>query len=255
VKLTVVGCSGSFPGPRSPASCYLVSAEDPGGRTWRILLDLGNGALGALQRHIDPMSLNAIVLSHLHPDHCLDVCGLYVMRKYHPGAPRERLPIHGPTGTAARLARAYDPAPDADLTDEFSFGEYDDKPGPIVIGPFEVTPVRVDHPVPTYALRVEQAGRVLVYSADTGPCAALVCAARDADLFVCEASFVEGANNPAGLHLTGRQAAEHAAAAGADRLLLTHIPPWHDERKVLVEAQPHFAGVLALAEPDATYDV
>lgn len=88
MRLTVVGCSGSYPGPDSPASCYLLEAEAPdetgGTRTWRLLLDLGSGALGALQRYVDPLTVDAVLLSHLHADHCLDLSGYYVLRKYHP---------------------------------------------------------------------------------------------------------------------------------------------------------------------------
>jgi ribonuclease BN (tRNA processing enzyme) len=73
VRLTVVGCSGSFPQPDAAASCYLVEADDDAGRTWRVLLDLGSGALGPLQRHADLHALDAVLLSHLHPDHCIDL--------------------------------------------------------------------------------------------------------------------------------------------------------------------------------------
>jgi ribonuclease BN (tRNA processing enzyme) len=81
MRVTIVGCSGSFPGPQSPASCYLVQAEHEG-RTWSMVLDLGSGALGPLQRYLDPTTLDAVVLSHLHADHFLDLCGLYVMQRY-----------------------------------------------------------------------------------------------------------------------------------------------------------------------------
>nr|WP_284287876.1 MBL fold metallo-hydrolase [Angustibacter aerolatus] len=109
LRVTVVGCSGSVPGPGGPASCYLVEADDDAGRTWRVVLDLGNGSLGALQRHVDPVTLDGVLLSHLHADHCLDLCGLYVMVKHRPGVPAGvRVPVWGPTGTAERVARAYD---------------------------------------------------------------------------------------------------------------------------------------------------
>ena len=91
MRLTVVGCSGSYPGPESAASCYLVEAEHDG-RTWRVLLDLGSGALGPLHRFTDPLALDAILLSHLHPDHYFDISGLFVMWRYHPDGPRPRLP-------------------------------------------------------------------------------------------------------------------------------------------------------------------
>ena len=79
MKVTVVGCSGSFPGPDSAASCYLLEAPYDG-RTFRLLLDLGSGALGPLQRYADLESIDAVALSHLHADHCLDLCSFYVFR-------------------------------------------------------------------------------------------------------------------------------------------------------------------------------
>ena len=107
MRLTVVGCSGSYPGPDSCASCYLLEAEWEG-RTWRVLLELGNGALGQLQRYADPLTIDAVLFSHLHADHCLDLCGYYVMRKYHPTGAQPRIPVWGPGDTPGRLARAYD---------------------------------------------------------------------------------------------------------------------------------------------------
>ncbi len=81
-----------------------------GGRTWRVLLDLGSGALGALQRHADPLCVDAVLLSHLHADHCLDLAGYYVLRKYHPAGAQPRIPVWGPAGTADRLAACVRPA-------------------------------------------------------------------------------------------------------------------------------------------------
>jgi len=87
VRLTVVGCAGSFPSPDSPASCYLLEADDDEGRTWRIVLDLGSGAVGPLQRYAPLGALDAVLFSHLHPDHFIDVCALYVALHYAPGGP------------------------------------------------------------------------------------------------------------------------------------------------------------------------
>jgi ribonuclease BN (tRNA processing enzyme) len=104
-------------------------------------------------------------------------------------------------------------------------------------------------------MRVEHDGRSLVFSGDTGPTEALVELAREADLLLCEASFVEGDPNPPGLHMTGKQAAEHAQRAGVGQLLLTHIPPWRDRERALAEATPAFSGPVALAQPSTSYDV
>ncbi len=211
MRLTVVGCSGSFAGPDSAASCYLLESEHEG-RTWRVLLDLGSGALGPLQTHVDPTTLDAVLVSHLHPDHYFDLSGLYVLWRYHPGGPRRPIPVWGPKGVAKQSARAYGLRKDPGMSGEFDFHEYDDEP--VRVGPFTVHVARVAHPVAAYALRVEAGGAALVYSGDTGPCQPLVDLAAGADLFVCEAAFLESGDNPADLHLTGKQAGAAAAEAG-----------------------------------------
>lgn len=252
MRLTVVGCSGSYPGPESPASCYLVEA-DHDGRTWRIVLDLGNGALGALHRYADPLAIDAVLLSHLHADHCIDLTSYYVLRKYHPAGARPPIPVYGPDGTPGRLARAYDLPKSPGMTEEFSFHFYPDEP--FRIGPFTLTAAEVAHPVPAYALRIEADGRTLTYSGDTGACESLVAMARGADLFLCEASFVDGHANPPDLHLTGKEAGLMSTDARARRLVLTHVPPWHDPQVMLQEAATTYDGPLELAESGKTYEV
>lgn len=247
MKLTVVGCSGSFPGPSSPASCYLVEAEG-----FRVLLDLGNGSLGALQRHVPVYDIDAVLLSHLHADHCMDLCSYYVARRYWPSGPLPRIPVYGPAGANARMSRAYDIPPDPGMTDEFDFRDFPS--GSFHLGPLRITTDLMAHPVEAYGMRIEHAGKVLTYSGDTGGCESLVRLAKDADLFLCEASFHEGRDDAPDLHLNGREAAEHAVRAGAGRLLLTHIPPWNDPERTLAEAAP-FDGPTELARPGATYVV
>lgn len=251
MELTVVGCSGSYPGPQSPASCYLLTA-DSGQRRWRILLDLGNGSLGALHRYADPLDIDAVVFSHLHPDHCLDLCGYFVLRKYHPDGLRPRIRVWGPAGVADRMARAYDLEPDPGMHEVFEFHEFEQA---FEVGPFRIEPVPVLHPVPAFALRVEAGGRVLTYSGDTAACAGLVRAAAGADLLLAEASFLDGVPNPVGIHLTGTEAGLAAREAGAARLLVTHIPPWHDSSVVLAAASSAFAGPCELAVPGASYRI
>ncbi len=243
MRLTIVGCSGSYPGPDSAASCYLVEAEH-GDRTWRILLDLGSGALGPLQRYADPLTVDAVFLSHLHADHCLDLCGYHVLRRYHPSGHQPLIPVWGPVGTADRMARAYDLPSDPGMREEFDFLTYD---GTVELGPFVVEPIRVAHPVPAYGLRITADGVTLGYSGDTGPCGGFDDVARDVDLLLAEASFRDGDDNPANLHLTGSDCGATATRAGVRRLLLTHVPPWHDAEDSLAEARSAYDGPVDLA--------
>lgn len=249
--LTVLGCSGSVPGPDSPASAYLVRSAHT-----CVVLDLGNGSFGVLQRFIDPGDLNAVILSHLHPDHCADVSALTVYRRYGTGPRRAPLALHGPSQSADRLGAAF--AADAaerartDLSDVYDFRPFT---GPVRIGELELRTARVDHPCEAYALRVSHAGRSLVYSGDTGPCDALAELAAGADVLLAEASWPDRADNPRGVHLSGREAGRAAAAAGVGRLLITHVPPWTDADQMLAEAKSAFDGPIDLARPATDYHI
>ncbi|GAA1711683.1 MBL fold metallo-hydrolase [Isoptericola hypogeus] len=277
MRLVTVGVAGSFPGPASPASTYLVQvsaaeavaagATGDDARDWNVVLDLGNGGLGALQRHVDPLALDAVALSHLHPDHCADLSGLYVYLRYHParGAVRtgvaRHLPVYGPTTTAERAGAMYGLAPDESMASEFDFRSWE--PGARVrVGPLELEPFRVFHPVEAYGIRVTGPSAVrpgeratLVYSGDTDLCDGLVAGAAGADLFLCEAAFQEGRDDrvEAGIHLTGRRAGKAAAAAGARRLLLTHIASWSDPQVPPAEARAVYDGPVAVAAPDEVH--
>ncbi|MFE3324584.1 MBL fold metallo-hydrolase [Streptomyces sp. NPDC059176] len=250
MKLTVVGCSGSFPSAESACSSYLVEADG-----FRLLLDMGNGALGELQRHIGLYDLDAIFLSHLHADHCIDMCGYFVARYYrHDGGRCDPIPVYAPEGAEQRLTTAY-----ADTPSETSMSEVFDfhvlKTGSFEIGPFSIRTEKVAHPVETFGIRVEHGGRSLTYSGDTGVCDALVDLAAGSDLFLCEAAFTHGKEDIPDLHLNGREAGEHAARAGVRRLLLTHVPPWTDAAQNLADARAAYDGPSELAVPGAVYEV
>lgn len=255
VDVTIVGCSGSFAGPESPASSYLVRAEHEG-RTWSVVLDLGSGALGALQRHIRPYDVDAVLLSHLHVDHFIDMCGLYVMMKYVPGGPgRDGMPTWGPAGTGEHLARAYGNVDTEDVLGVFQFRELSDG-HTFRIGPFAVTSLRMRHPIEAYGFRIEAGGRTLVYTGDTDLCDALTPLMSGADLVLADSAFVEGRDAAEGIHLTGRRAAEAAIRAGdVRRLMLTHLPAWNDPEQCRAQAQEVWPGEVELAVPGATYSV
>lgn len=240
MRLTIIGSSGSFPGPDSPASCYLLEADG-----FRLLLDLGNGALGTLQRHIDIYSVDAVYLSHLHADHCFDLCSYWVARMYHPEGMKSRIPVYGPGGVALRAAEAYGLDPDPGMSEVFDFREL--TPGRLRIGPFDARVEHVNHPVEAFGIRLEQGGSAMAYSGDTGACDALVELAADTDLFLCEAAFQDHREHPKDMHLTGSEAGEYATRARARSLLLTHLVPWNDDEITLAEARSTYAGPIGLA--------
>jgi ribonuclease BN (tRNA processing enzyme) len=248
MRLTVLGCAGSFPGPEAACSAYLLEAEG-----FRLLIDFGSGSLSALQRYSDMNAVDAIILTHLHCDHMLDACTYIVVRRYDPAGPKPPVPVYAPLGAAERISAAYS-SENESIDDVYTF--YGLQPGTFPIGPFTVTVDRVNHPIETYGVRVEQAGKILAYSSDTAPCEALLRLATGADLFLCEASYLDGADNPPGLHLTGGEAGEAATKADVSRLLLTHlVPAWVSEASIVDAATAAYAGPVEVVRPGARYDL
>lgn len=253
MKLTIVGCAGSYPGPDSPASCYLVEEPYEGG-IYRLVLDMGNGALGALQRYIDLRDLNAAAISHLHADHSFDLSVYYVVSRYHPDGSMPVLPLYAPAGADRFLSRSYGPEPDPGILAHFDYRNLSD--GLVAeLGPFTVTFFAVDHPVEAYAMRIEAGGKTLMYSGDTGPIDELAEMAAGADVFLCEASFVESKTNPPHLHLTGAEAGTAATKAGVGRLLITHIPDWTDRNEVESDTKSTWDGQLDLVRTGDVFEI
>lgn len=242
MDFTIVGCSGSYPGPDSAASCYLVTADG-----FRLVIDLGNGGFGALQRFTDPAAIDAVLISHLHSDHCLDVCSFTTFRVFGVPDPLPPIPVFAPGGAAARLDRAAAAEAGQPVSEEFRFKVLNS--GTFEIGPLVVTAARMNHPVETFGFRLEHGGRAITYSADTGPSDELVRLAAGADVMISEATFREQPGLPGDLHLTPRQAGEHAARARAKQLVLTHLVPGTDGAQAANQAASEFGGDVSLAAP------
>jgi ribonuclease BN (tRNA processing enzyme) len=241
VKLTVIGSAGTFPGPASGCSSYLL--EEDG---FRLLLDVGNSSTGALQKACGLLGPDAVVVSHLHGDHYLDLVTYTYARRYHPDGTPPILPVYGPSNIQDAMIRAYGKGIGSLLDEVYDFRPVD-RDQKVSVGPFEVDLRRVIHPVETYGMRITAGGRSIAYSADSGVCDALLALAHNVDLFLCEASYLDGDDNPPNIHLTGREAAEHAVKAEAQRLLLTHLVPWGDETRTVAEATGAYDGEIAVA--------
>jgi ribonuclease BN (tRNA processing enzyme) len=249
MRLTVVGCSGSFPGPDSAASCYLLEADG-----FRLVVDMGNGALGPLQRYAPLFGVDAVCLSHLHADHCVDLYSYSIARNYNPAGPQPPIPVYGPAGTRERIGLIHGSGDDPALMRRFIFETL--TPGTMRIGPFELGLAHMNHPVETFGFRFSYGGRSLVYTGDTGETDAVVGLAANADVFLSEAAFLEGPDPPPpGLHLTARQAGGYAARAGVGRLVLTHLQPWNDPDTARAEAAAAFTGDVDLAAAGQVIDL
>jgi ribonuclease BN (tRNA processing enzyme) len=240
--LTVVGCGPAWTNPGEPCSSYLVEA---GGA--RILLDCGSGAFAAL-RALDPRPLDAIVLSHLHFDHCGDLIPFGYNRRY--SALREWDPprLVAPPGGLERLAAlavAGGAEPDH-LDGPFTLEEYE--PGSeLGVGDARLSLAALRHPGVSHAIRVEAGGKVLCFSGDTGLTPALAEHAQGADVLLCEATNSDVAASDA-VHLSAFDAGAAATAAGVGRLLLVHVDA--DRRTRAVEAaRTTFEGPVEAAVP------
>lgn len=256
VLLTVLGCSGSAPGPHAPSSGYLLEADG-----FALGVELGNGTLAELQAVRDPFTLDGLMFSHLHPDHCADFTALTVLRRWHP-APRvdpwrHRLPVYAPKEAPSRFAAAYAPdraeRDETDLADVYDFHAL--APGSRDIGPFAVTAAEVAHPCEAYGFRFEHGGRTLAYTGDTGVCETLDGLAAGVDTLLGEASWTHADHRPKGVHLSGRELGELATRADVGRLLITHVAPWTDANAVLAEAKGAYSGDVALVVKGAEYDL
>lgn len=264
MKLTILGCSGSMSGPASPASSYLLQANgrDADGivREYSVVLDLGSGAMGQLIAHLDPAAVDAVALSHLHADHCVDIVGMHVYRKWHPSGPLRSIPVYSP-GDGEQRTRAIDGGGPEDDYSTFDFHEI--APGSeFSVGPMRFEVFEATHTVPAVSFRItgpseftSQKQVVFTFSGDTDYCESVVEAARDADLFLCEAALEDKRDTFRGVHMNGERAGKLAAEAGAKRVLLTHLQPWTDRRIVMAHAAESYDGELACVKAGEVYTV
>ena len=238
LAVTVLGCSGSYPGPGGACSGYLL--DDGGTRIW---LDAGPGTLANLQRHIGVEELDAIVLSHEHPDHWSDLEGWAIVWEHRLG--RTGFPVYAPAGLREHT---YKPDSPALAWHPIAGG------GTVTIGTMQFTFSRTDHGPETLAMRVDAGARTLGYSADTGPAWSLEALGAGLDLALCEATVpIEEENTMQ--HLSARQAGATAKAAGAGRLVLTHLWATLDPGEARSRGAQGFGRPVEVATVGARYEV
>lgn len=244
LSITVLGCSGSYSAPGLACTGYLVTSE-----TTRVWLDAGPGTLANLQRHHTLAEIDAIVITHEHPDHWLDLAMAYVACRYF--LDRGTIPVYGTTGTRA-LARALAGGNDLAPTIDWRLISDGDR---VTIGDQRWNFSRTDHPVETLAPRVDSGGRSFAFSADTGEQWSFARLGDGIDLALCEATFLHADLEPASSHLSAHQAGAMAAAAGVDRLLLTHLAPGSDTAAFQHEAASAFGRPVRVVDVDNRYEV
>lgn len=247
VKITVLGGCGAWPTADQACSGYLVEHEG-----FRLVLDPGYATLPQLLKHAAAEQVDAVLISHGHPDHCVDLNPLLRARALGDAPPRA-LPVHTLPGAVDAVLALDRPGmlADAYALREFTAGRR------FEVGPFQVDTWALPHWVPNAGMRLTAAGRVLAYTGDTGPSPDIAVLARDADVLLAEATYPDH-ELPAGdapYLSTARQAGEHAARADARRLVLTHLWPGTDPSAARTAARRAYSGDLDIARPGLTINL
>jgi ribonuclease BN (tRNA processing enzyme) len=248
MRVTVLGSSASYSGPARACAGHFVEAAGS-----RVLFDCGNGVVANLAQIEDPTALDAVFVTHNHPDHYADVFTLHAALQYAPGGPRGPIPLYTPPGLAdtmkqllsERGARSFDEAFVAmPLVADV----------PIAVGDLTVTPIPVQHTDPTFALVARADGVAMTYSADTEPCDGVLRAAQGVDLLVAEATLPEEYAG-AGLHMTASEAGRLARQVGARGLVLVHVWPTNDREQMTRLASEAFGAPVRVAEEFDSFEI
>ena len=226
MNLRVIGCHGRYPAVGGCAIGYLL---EHGGKS--LLLDCGSGVFGALLKLCDPASLEAVLLSHLHFDHASDLLVLRYYLEY----VNKTLPLYIPKEDASVFRSLL-------VSPAFDIRPYSET---LEIMGLQITHLPVVHPVPTYALRLSDGQKALVYTGDTNDCPALPDFSRNADVLLADAAFLNSEWDEKKPHMSAFGAASLAAQAGAKRLYLTHLPADHAPETLEREAQALFPNAQA----------
>ena len=240
MELTVLGCSGTWPNADTATSGYLVQHDG-----FNLYMDAGTGTLANLQHHISLSEIHGIVISHEHPDHFVDLYPTFYALHYGElGTPG--LPVFVPLGFSQKLADIIAIDSQVAMRSAFDFTEV--APGDAFeVGPFHVKTEPMAHlGLPALGFRIEADGQALAYTGDTGPTHAVEDLAREADVFLSEATW-QDRDDLLPFHLSARQAAIHAREAGVGRLVLTHIWPSLDHDVSIAQAAEEYEGPIDAA--------
>jgi ribonuclease BN (tRNA processing enzyme) len=240
-RLTVLGSCGAHPEAGRACSGFLLAYDD-----LRIVLDLGFGTFARLLTANGDGAVDAVVITHSHSDHCVDLNALFRERSFADGP---RIPLYCPPDVVTRVEPL---EPRARLTDVFDVHEL---PGTHHIGPLRLDGVALPHYVPNAGIRLTAPGFTFAYTGDTAPCDELATLGADADLYIVDATFGSDADRGEHSLLTAREAGAAAREAHAKRLLLTHFWPGTDRSVAVAQAAEQFGGEVIAAEDGLVLDL
>jgi ribonuclease BN (tRNA processing enzyme) len=244
MKLTVFGQWGGYPKAGEASSGYLIQHSG-----FKLLIDCGSGVLSHLQHHVEATGLDAVLLSHYHPDHVADIGVLQhaLLIQYFLGKNKGTLPVY----THREDQRGFETITYKDLMKAHEYKEDTS----LSIGPFKVTFVKTKHPVPCYGMRIEADGKALFYTADSAFKEEFVSFGKDADVLLCECNFYGGMDASKAGHMTSLDAGHLAQQSNARKLILTHLPHFGELDQLVTEASTLYKGEVLLAKKDIEVDI
>ena len=241
VTVTVIGSAGTHSAAERVCSSYLVTHEGTD-----LLLDVGSGALHNLLKVRDVADLDGLVISHMHPDHYMDVFGLNYALRFHP-SDLPAIPVFGPADMYPVVSNTLPEESVEKMADLLHF--HTARAGDRVhVNEMAIELFAMNHPMETLGSRITIGDTVVAFTGDTAPTPEIDGLAADADLLICDPTWLESQRPlPADVHCTGAEAGRAAASAGARRLLITHVSPYNDPQAVADEAATHYDGEVIVA--------
>ena len=236
MKLTIIGFWGGYPNKDGATSSYLLEKDN-----FKLLLDMGSGALSKLQKFISISELDAVVLSHYHHDHVADIGVLQYAKliDYYVHNNEKKLKIYGHTEDKEGYAS---------LSHQYTEGVAYNPNESLKIGPFEISFLRTKHPVPCFGMGITDGEKTIVYTADSGYTEDWVPFAKNADLLITDCNYFKGQDGSGAGHMNSVEAASIARSANVKQLILSHLPQFGVLEQLKEEAKQIYTGEIVLAE-------
>ncbi|MFD1414158.1 MBL fold metallo-hydrolase [Oceanobacillus jeddahense] len=236
MKLTVIGFWGGYPNRDGATSSYLLEKDN-----YKLVLDMGSGALSKLQKFISVPEIDAVILSHYHHDHVADIGVLQYAKliDYYVHNNEKKLKIYGHTEDEEGYAS---------LSHQYTEGVAYNPDERLKAGPFEITFLRTEHPVPCFGMRITDGDKTIVYTADSSYTEAWIPFAEDADVMITDCNYFKGQDGTAAGHMNSEEVGSIAKAANVRQLILSHLPQFGVLEQLREEAKQIYTGPIVLAE-------